>query len=218
MIPILPGSSQSPGGTFSIALYSPTEASIGPIGSVEVTIAGAPTDPPQTGSGTPITEPVVESPPVVMGVLDVFQTTDAGHNRDIRRATTRLAGFALTFNEQLDAGNATSSANYSVVDYVLHGRRLVAQSIRLRATLRRECRHGQLALDRRPSFPAWGPSGRQCGASERNRQSVRHSPRRHHDLHHPAQGERHRAVSVTTSKSAESRSCERRSQPLPTES
>ena len=131
VVPILPGSSQSGGGTFSIALYSPSEATIGPVSSVQVSIASVPSEPtlPTSGAGSPIAEPVVENPPTVLGVLDLFQTTVVGHTRESRRSTTRLVGFQLTFNEQLDAESATVRGNYTVLEYGLHGRKLVAQSI-----------------------------------------------------------------------------------------
>jgi hypothetical protein len=136
VVPILPGDSQSAGGTFSISLYSPSGASIGPVSAVEVSIAGAPSEPtpPPSGAGGAITEPVVENPPIVLGVLDLYQTTVFGHTRASRRSATRLVGFQLTFNEQLDAESATVRGNYIVLEYGLHGRKVVTQSVPLRVS------------------------------------------------------------------------------------
>jgi Calx-beta domain len=136
VVPILAGNARSTGGTFSVELAWPTGASIGPVSAVQVSIAGAPFEPtpPQSGAGTPITAPVVENPPTVLGVLDLVQTTVAGHSRQSRLSATRLVGFQLTFNEQLDAGSATVRSNYMVLEYALHGRKVVIQSVPLRVS------------------------------------------------------------------------------------
>ena len=90
--------------------------------------------PPEGGAGGPITEPVVGNPPTVLGVLDVFQTTDAGHTQQSRRSATRLVGFQVTFNEPLDSGTAAAGGNYMVLEYERHGRKLATQSIAVRAS------------------------------------------------------------------------------------
>jgi Calx-beta domain/Cysteine-rich secretory protein family len=159
VVPILAGNSQSPGGTFSIGLYLPTGASIGPVSAVQVTIVGAPSvySPPQAGAGGPITEPIVENnPPTVLGALEVFQTTVVGHTRQSRRSETKLVGFELTFNEQLDGGSATARSNYAVLEYQLHGRKLVSQSIPLRASYDPNADTVTLVLIGQHPFPQGG--------------------------------------------------------------
>jgi hypothetical protein len=199
VVPILPGNSQSAGGTFSIALNSPSGATIGPVGGVQVSIAGVPSQPtpPPSGAGSPITEPVVENPPTVLGVLDLFQTTIVGHTRESRRSTTRLVGFELTFNEQLDALSATVRGNYTVLEYGLHGRKLAAQSIPLRASYNPNGDAVTLVLIGKNSFPRGGPSGPQGRAAERYHESVGCSARRQYDLHDFSGGERHFAVTLS---------------------
>ena len=136
VVPILAGSSRNPGGTFSISLFDPAGASIGPNGAVQVSIASGAAEPsaPSSGGGGPIAEPVAGNAPTVLGVVDLFETTVDGHTRESRRSATKLAGFELTFNEQLDALSAAARSNYTVLEYQLEGRRLVAQSVPLRAS------------------------------------------------------------------------------------
>jgi uncharacterized protein YkwD len=136
VVPIFPGQLQNAGGTFSIALYSPTGASLGPVNAVQVTITSAPSvlSPPDGGAGGEITEPVVANPPTVLGVLDLFETTVVGHTRASRRSATRLVGFQLMFNEPLDSGTAAAGGNYMVLENELQGRKLVTQSVAFRAS------------------------------------------------------------------------------------
>jgi hypothetical protein len=133
VVPILAGNLRSAGKTFSILLDSLGQASIGPVGATLITItasSGNSSPPPTSGGGGPITEPVVPDPPIVVGVLDLFQTPVAGHSRQGRRAATQLVGFKLIFNEPLDPASATSLGNYSLIQYQPHGRSLAAQSVR----------------------------------------------------------------------------------------
>jgi hypothetical protein len=132
VVPILDGSSPSAGKTFSIVLDSLGQASIGPVSATLVTITGASGNgsAPASGGGSPVSEPIVPNPPVVLGVLDLFQPTVAGHSRQSRRDATRLAGFQLIFNEQVDPASATAIGNYSLIQYQPHDRSLVAQSVR----------------------------------------------------------------------------------------
>jgi hypothetical protein len=136
VVPIVASDSQTAGGTFSISLYLPDEASIGPLSTVEVTITGASGDstPPQSGTGNPIVEPVQPDPPIVLGVLDLVQTTDAGHTRQSRPGAARLVGFQLTFNDPLDARSATARRNYTLVQYEARGRGVVAQAVPIRVS------------------------------------------------------------------------------------
>ena len=78
VVPIVPGSSRSRGGTFSISLFSPSGAGIGLVSSVEVAISYSAGPSPPQGGGSPISGPIVENPPSVVGVVDLFQTTVGG--------------------------------------------------------------------------------------------------------------------------------------------
>ncbi len=138
------------------------------------------------------------NPPTVLGVLDLFQTTVDGHTRESRRSATRLVGFQLTFNEQLDALSAAARGNYTVLEYQLDGRRLVAQSVPLRASYDPNADAVTLVLIGKHPFRAGRPFGpADCAPDGITNPSGAGWPATR--LHHPAGGERHRAVSTKTS-------------------
>jgi hypothetical protein len=136
VVPILGGDSPSAGGTFSIELYWPAQASIGPVSTIQVSIEGVPSapDPPPVVAGSPITQSPIGTAPSEVGITELLQPLTVGGTHQARRTGTRLAGFQLTFNEALDPVSAGDRSNYTVLDYHRVGRRIVAQSIRLRAS------------------------------------------------------------------------------------
>ena len=158
VVPILARNSVNTGKTFSIVLDSLGQASIGPVSATLVTITGASGNSaaPPSGGGSPINQPIVPNPPVVLGVLDLFQTTVAGHSRVSRRAATRLVGFQLVFNEPLEPASATASGNYSLVQYQPHGRSLAAQSVRFHVSYDPAAETVSLDLIGKHPFPRGG--------------------------------------------------------------
>ena len=136
VVPILPRGAADPGGTFSISLHSPTGASIGPVGSMQVSINGAPFSPPAqspgTGGGGSVSGPIGTIPPTEVNIQDIFGTSVVGRTRSTRHIQSRLLGFRLTFNEALDPISAANRANYSLVASRLKHHKIVAQSVPFR--------------------------------------------------------------------------------------
>jgi Calx-beta domain/Cysteine-rich secretory protein family len=135
IVPILPGSSKSPGGAFSISLETAASVSVGPVSTVQVSISGSaavPYQAPIVTNGS-ITLPIGTSVPTEVDVQEIFQTLGAGQARQTRRARGQLAGFQLTFNQPLDASSATIRTHYAVLEYHRHGQKMAAQAIRFRA-------------------------------------------------------------------------------------
>jgi hypothetical protein len=135
VVPILPGNSNSPGGTFSVSLETPASAGIGAVSTVQVSISGSATDPPQPPIGTngSITVPIGTTAPLEVDVQEIFQPPGGVAARQSRRAHGQFAGVELTFNQPLDASSATIRAHYAIVEYHRNGPRMAAQSIPFRA-------------------------------------------------------------------------------------
>lgn len=136
IVPILPGSSKSPGGTFSISLATAAGASIGPVSTVQVSISGGTAgayQPPIIGANGSISESIGTTAPSEVDIQEILRTIGAGQARQSRRARGQLAGFQLTFNQPLDTASATIRTHYAVLEYHRHGPKKSAQSIPFRA-------------------------------------------------------------------------------------
>jgi hypothetical protein len=117
VVPILTGDAQDSAGTFSISLRSPTGAIIGPVGSVHVSINGAPFSPPAqspgAGDGGPPAGQIGTILPAEVSIQDIFGTIRVGRTQNTRRAENRLLGFRLTFNEGLAPSRPRCRVNNS---------------------------------------------------------------------------------------------------------
>jgi hypothetical protein len=142
VVPILPDNSQSSGETFSIALYSPSQASIGAVSMIQISIARASSATGAPGSGTgagsvsgsPIAQPPVNAPPHAVAVTEVVQSIVAGRTPQARRTAARLAGFQIAFSGALAPLSAVNRKNYAVFEYRRVRRRIIAQPVSLRAS------------------------------------------------------------------------------------
>jgi hypothetical protein len=104
-IPLLPGSARDLGGTFSLILSSPSGATLGAIGTAQVTIEG---------SQTPIVQPPLA--PVLPRVLGVVE---------VQHARKKVSSLSIAFNEAMSPGSVSNVALYRFQGGVAKGRKVV---------------------------------------------------------------------------------------------
>ena len=158
IVPILPGNLRNAGGTFSIALSTPSGTSIGPVSTVQVSISGSASSPSQPVIGTvgSTVQPMGTTAPTEVDVQEIFRTTSAGRSRLARHAKGQLAGFQLTFNQPLDASSAAIRTHYAVLEYNRRARKLLAQPVPFRATYDASIDRVSLILVGNHRFPQGG--------------------------------------------------------------
>ncbi len=119
VVPILLGSSTSPGGTFSITLSSPTNATVGPINQAQVTISttpppiefNAPQLEPNDDSGTPGDGITDDSTPAFFGSVDGSETVSLVNGTQVIGTTTSDANgnYVVSVENALAPGDYTLS-------------------------------------------------------------------------------------------------------------
>jgi len=138
MVPTLAGSSAHPGGTFSITLSSPTNATVSPISQTQVTIS---TTPPPLEFDAPQLVPADESP-IGDGVTD--DVTPAFSGTAEADATIRLVNGTQVIgtttsddngNYTVSVQNALAPGNYSLSVFATDGTGATAASLPVSVTM-----------------------------------------------------------------------------------